>query len=132
MKRVFICSPYHGDVENNLKAARKYTKMVVVAGYCPFAPHLFFPQILDDKDPEERMKGITLGVEQMKVCDEVWVFGTYISKGMGYELEKAKELRIPVQLYDADENRINPATLMIDERVSEEYCKAIYGLEFVV
>lgn len=60
------------------------------------------------------------------------MFGTYISKGMGYELEKAKELRIPVRLYDADENRINPATLMIDERVSEEYCKAIYGLEFVV
>lgn len=106
--------------------------MVVVAGYCPFAPHLFFPQILDDKDSEERIKGITLGVEQMKVCDEVWVFGTYISKGMGYELEKAKELRIPVQLYDAEGNRINPATLMIDERVSEEYCKAIYGLEFVV
>lgn len=131
MKRVFICSPYRGDVERNLKAARKHARMAAIIGYCPIAPHLFFPQFLNDKDPEERIQGITLGVEQMKICDEVWVFGGHISNGMAYELEKAKELKIPVRLYDNEGNRINPATMMIDDRISDAYHKAIYGLEFV-
>lgn len=131
MKRVFICSPYRGDVERNVKAARKHARMAAIIGYCPIAPHLLFPQFLNDRDPEERIMGITLGVEQMKMCDEVWVFGSRISNGMGFELEKAKELGIPVRLYDNGGNRINPATMMIDDRISEEYRNAIRGLKFV-
>lgn len=131
MKRVFICSPYRDDVERNVKAARKHARMAAIIGYCPIAPHLLFPQFLNDRDPEERIMGITLGVEQMKMCDEVWVFGSRISNGMGFELEKAKELGIPVRLYDNDGNRINPATMMIDDRISEEYRNAIRGLKFV-
>ena len=92
MKRVFICSPYRGDVERNLKAARKHARMAAIIGYCPLAPHLMFPQFLNDNDPEQRILGITLGVEQMKVCDEIWIFGGRISNGMAFELEKAKEL----------------------------------------
>ena len=131
MRRVFICSPYRGDVERNVKAARKHARMAAIIGYCPIAPHLLFPHFLNDRDPEERIMGITLGVEQMKMCDEVWVFGSRISNGMGFELEKAKELGIPVRLYDNDGNSINPATMMIDDRISEEYRNAIRGLKFV-
>jgi len=67
----------------------------------------------------------------MKVCDEVWIFGVCISSGMAYELEKAKEWGIPVRLYDRKGNRICPATLMIDDRIREEYRKAVSGLKFV-
>ena len=130
MKRVFICSPYRGDVERNLKAARKHARMAAIIGYCPLAPHLMFPQFLNDNDPEQRILGITLGVEQMKVCDEIWIFGGRISNGMAFELEKAKELGIQARLYDDDGNRISPATMMIDDRVSEEYRHAIHGLKF--
>lgn len=105
--------------------------MAAVVGYCPLVPHLLFPQFLNDKDPEQRILGITLGVEQMKVCDEVWIFGGHISNGMAFELEKAKELGIPVRLYDNDGSRISPDTMMIDDRVSEEYRNAIRGLKFV-
>ena len=97
----------------------------------PDGPHLMFPQFLNDNDPEQRILGITLGVEQMKVCDEIWIFGGRISNGMAFELEQAKELGIPARLYDDDGNRISPATMMIDDRVSEEYRKAIHGLKFV-
>lgn len=131
MKRVFICSPYRGDVEKNLKAARKHARLAAIIGYCPFAPHLMFPQFLNDRDPEQRILGITLGVEMMKVCDEVWIFGDRISSGMAYELEKAKELDIPVRLYDNEGNRINPATMMIDDRITDEYRSAVYGLKYV-
>lgn len=131
MKRVFICSPYRGDVEKNLKAARKHARLAAIIGYCPVAPHLMFPQFLNDRDPEQRILGITLGVEMMKVCDEVWIFGDRISSGMAYELEKAKELDIPVRLYDNEGNRINPATMMIDDRITDEYRSAVYGLKYV-
>ena len=111
MKRVFICSPYRGDVERNLKAARKHARMAAIVGYCPMAPHLMFPQFLNDNDPEQRILGITLGVEQMKVCDEIWIFGGRISNGMAFELEKAKELGIDMLVYTNPEGKaqdINP------------------------
>ncbi len=88
--KVFGCSSYRGDVKVNTENTRRYDRHIAVSGYCPVFLHLFFPQFLDDNDPEERIMGITLGVELIKVCDEVWIFGTRISKGMAYELEEAK------------------------------------------
>ena len=49
---VYICSPYAGDTESNVKAAREYSRFAVDMGYIPFAPHLLFPQFLDDNDPD--------------------------------------------------------------------------------
>jgi hypothetical protein len=40
---VYICSPYAGDVEENVKAARRYCRFAVNQGYIPVAPHLLFP-----------------------------------------------------------------------------------------
>ena len=48
---VYICSPYAGDVESNTAAARRYSRFAVEAGYIPIAPHLLFPQFLDDSSP---------------------------------------------------------------------------------
>jgi hypothetical protein len=45
---VYICSPYSGDVEGNVDAARRYSRFAVDKGYIPIAPHLLFPQFLDD------------------------------------------------------------------------------------
>lgn len=94
-------------------------------------PHLMFPQFLDDSNPEERILGITLGVELMKICDEVWIFGSTISNGMAYELEHARKFGIPIRVYSDDKKRIYPETMMIDDRLTEEFCKAIYCMRFV-
>lgn len=131
MRKVFICSPYRGNVEKNLTDARKHARMAAICGYCPVVSHLVFPQFLNDSNPEERILGITLGVELMKVCDEVWIFGNKITNGMEYELEQAKQMGIPVRMYDNDGNRILPATMMIDDRITDEYRKTVYGLRFV-
>ena len=48
---VYICSPYAGDIETNTAAARRYCRFAVEAGYIPIAPHLLFPQFLNDADP---------------------------------------------------------------------------------
>ena len=102
MKKVFICSPYRGDVERNVALAKAHARFAARCGYCPVVPHLMYPQFLKDSDPDERILGITLGVELMKICDEVWIFGSTISNGMAFELEHASKLGIPVRLYSND------------------------------
>lgn len=127
---VFICSPYRGDTKRNISKARQYARFAADVGRSPVVPHLLFPQFLEDTKADERIKGIELGIVQMKVCDEVWIFGTRISTGMEFEIEKAKEMRIPVRLFDEEMICIYPETLRIDDRVDVEYRKIVSGLRF--
>ena len=87
---IFVCSPFRGDIEHNTELARKYCHQVSELGKIPIAPHLYFPQFLNDADPVEREKGIAFGIALMRFCEEVWVFGDVISDGMKYEIENAK------------------------------------------
>jgi len=87
---VFICSPYAGDIENNVKAARDYCRFAVGKGYIPIAPHLLFPQFMNDADPLERELGLFFGNALMSKCSEVWVFGSNISTGMQAEIKRAR------------------------------------------
>jgi hypothetical protein len=128
---VFGCSPYRGDIETNVANARRYARFIALCGYSPVMPHLMFPQFLDDSKADERIKGIELGVVQMKQCDEMWIFGTKISKGMEYEIDKAKDMNIVVRMFDEDCNEISPVTLKIDDRVDYEFRRIVNGLKFV-
>ena len=58
---VYICSPYSGDVENNVAAARRYSRFAVDNNTIPITPHLLYPQFLDDTDPCERELGMAFG-----------------------------------------------------------------------
>ncbi|MCW1085664.1 hypothetical protein OJ920_10850, partial [Streptococcus anginosus] len=51
---VYICSPYSGDTEANVELARQFCGFAVSAGKIPFAPHLHYPQFMDDADPDQR------------------------------------------------------------------------------
>ncbi len=88
---VYICSPYAGEVDANVMAARKYCRFAVNQGYIPVAPHLLFPQFLDDDDAEERELGLFFGNVLMSKCAEVWVFGNHISSGMAAEIQRAEK-----------------------------------------
>ena len=87
---VYICSPFAGEVEKNIEAARNYSRFAVDKGYIPIAPHLLFPQFLNDADPRERQLGLFFGNALMSKCSEVWVFGNRISTGMAAEIKRAK------------------------------------------
>jgi hypothetical protein len=87
---VYICSPYSGDVEKNVDAARRYCRFAVERGFIPIAPHLLFPQFLDDNDDTERELGLFFGNALMSKCAEVWVFGDRISAGMETEIKRAR------------------------------------------
>lgn len=86
---VYICSPYAGDVENNTAAARRYCRFAVEVGYIPIAPHLLFPQFLNDSNPKERELGLFFGNAILSKCAEIWVFGDRISEGMEAEIKRA-------------------------------------------
>lgn len=90
MKKIFICSPYHGDVESNTKLASSYIRMAYEEGYLPIAPHLLFPQFLNEDSLKEREDGIRIGLELLLDCDEVWVFGK-ATEGMDQEIRFAVE-----------------------------------------
>ena len=99
MKKVYICSPYRGDVETNVQNARKYCRAEVELSCLPIAPHLLFTQFLDDAIPKERERGLRMGTQMLGLCDELWAFGEP-SEGMRMEIEQAGRLGIPVRRLD--------------------------------
>ena len=102
---VFISSPYAGDIEKNTEAARKYCRYAVEQGHTPIAPHLFYPQFLDDKSEAERALGLQMGLQLLNFCDELWVFtgeGNRPSSGMAVEIAYAEENLIPIRYMSGD------------------------------
>jgi len=96
---VYICSPYAGDVETNVAATRRFSRFAVDSGYIPIAPHLLFPQFLDDENLDERQLGLLFGNVLMSKCAEVWVFGKYISNGMDSEIKRAKRKNYRIRYF---------------------------------
>ncbi|BFL49095.1 MULTISPECIES: DUF4406 domain-containing protein [Clostridia] len=96
---VFICSPYAGDIERNTEQAREYSRFAVSKNCIPIAPHLLFPQFMEEDDPAQRSLGIFFGLVLQSKCREVWVFGRTISKGMAMEIAKARERKLPVRYF---------------------------------
>lgn len=99
---VYICSPLSGDVPGNQERARKYSRFAVDKGAIPLAPHLLFPQFMDDSDPAERDLALYMDIILLSKCGEVWVFGETISRGMAVEIEKAKRKGKPIRYFDRD------------------------------
>ena len=97
---VYICSPYAGDVEGNVKKARGYCRAAIDMGYIPVAVHLLFPQFLNDAVKEERELGLFFGNAIMSKCAEVWVCGERISEGMEAEIKRAKRKGYILRYFD--------------------------------
>ncbi|MHB1654399.1 MAG: DUF7768 domain-containing protein [Desulfitobacteriaceae bacterium] len=95
MKVVYICSPLRGDIERNIRKAQGYCRFAVTQGVVPLAPHMIFTQLLDDEIPEERAQGLLMGLELLKHCSEVYVFGHRVSDGMQSEINAANQLGYP-------------------------------------
>ena len=99
---VYICSPFSGDIKNNNKRTRAFCRFALDKGNIPLAPHLMFPQFMNDKDEKERELAIFMDIILMGKCQEVWVLGDVISRGMSIEIEKAKKRRQPIRYFNKD------------------------------
>ena len=99
---VYVCSPFTGDPAGNAEKARRYCRFAVDSGYAPFAPHLFFPQFLDDGIPEERELGLFMAIIMLTKCAELWVFGEQITRGMAQEIRKAESRGMIIRYFTTD------------------------------
>ena len=99
---VYICSPYAGDVEYNVRKAQAYCRFAVESDCVPIATHLLFPQFMDDTDPGERQQALLMSGLLLSKCNEVWVFGEKVSSGMLSEIRKATAHNKPVRYFTTD------------------------------
>ena len=88
---VYICTPLAGDMDGKMEKARRYCKFAVRNGAIPLAPHLLFPQFMDDTNPDERALAMFMNMVLLGKCDQLWVFGKNISEGMAAETGKAEK-----------------------------------------
>ena len=97
---IYICSPLKAygqlGMDQNIEAARRYSRTTALLGHFPLAPHLLLTQFLDDGSGAERQLGLRLGLEILPKCDAVWVFGKYLSSGMRGEIALAADIGIPL------------------------------------
>ena len=94
---VYICSPYAGDIETNVKAAQRYSRFAVDSGYLPIAPHLLFPQFMDDGLGEDRQTAMFMNLVLLSKCAQLWVFGSVRSEGMQQEIKWAKRRHMTIR-----------------------------------
>lgn len=51
MKKVYVCAPLGGNIEQNLKKVKTYTEYALRCGTAPVVPH-FYALCLDDNAPQ--------------------------------------------------------------------------------
>ena len=103
MKKVYICSPFTGDIKKNIENAKIYSRSVYKLGYLPICVHIYLEEATGlcevNGDREELLK---LGREMVKICDEIFVFGRE-SSGMKGEIKLAKRLKKKITYWNGNE-----------------------------
>ena len=97
---VYICSPFSGDVSGNIERAKKYSRYIVDSKAIPIAPHLLFPQFMDDD--AERELALFMDMVLLGKCEELWVFGETVTEGMSAEIAKAKRKNMKIRYFTED------------------------------
>lgn len=97
---VYICSPFSRDISGNIDRAKKYSRYAVDNKAIPIAPHLLFPQFMDDD--EERELALFMDMVLLGKCEELWVFGETVTEGMSAEIAKAKRKNMKIRYFTED------------------------------
>lgn len=104
MRKVYICSPFRGEVEKNIEKAKVFSKWVYNKGILPITVHFYLEEATGlSEEKGDRNELINLGCEMLLMCDECWVFGNTITEGMKKELEIAYNQNIEVKYIKEEE-----------------------------
>ncbi len=98
---IYICAPYSGDIETNIKKASEFARFVYDSGCIPVTPHLLFP-FLNDADKKERENALFMDKVLLGKCDEVWVLSKNITRGMKEELEISIRRKQKIRYFSDD------------------------------
>lgn len=107
MALAYICSPLKSyfdakkavdvTMDQNIELAKSFCVIAMGREYIPIAPHLYFTQFLDDGIESHRAQGLAMGLNVLKYCSVLLVFGEYISAGMRAEIDFAKQNYIDIE-----------------------------------
>ena len=90
IKIIYVCSPYRGNFNVNVRHAQKACRTIVEGGNIPIAPHLYFPQFMNEET--ERELALEFNKCLIEICDKFYVFGSEISEGMQIEIDYANSI----------------------------------------
>ena len=96
---VYVCSPYAGDIETNVKNAKRYSRFAVDENAIPVTPHLLYPQFMDDGLGEDRQTAMFMNLVLLSKCAQLWVFGSVRSEGMQQEIKWAKRRHMTIRYF---------------------------------
>ena len=97
---VYICSPYsQGCINDNIENARRYSRFAVDSHCIPITPHIYFTQFMREEIPDERKTAMFMNMVLLGRCEELWVFGYVISKGMQAEIRRAKRKYMKIRYF---------------------------------
>ena len=96
MRVAYVCAPLAGDLKKNISNAKKFGKFLFDRGMAPVIPHIN-AEILCDDIPFERELGMRADRELLFKCDELWVFGDTMTKGMKEEIHFAKMINMKIK-----------------------------------
>lgn len=97
---VYICSPYsQGCINDNIENARRYSRFAVDSHCIPITPHIYFTQFMRDEIPDERKTAMFMNMVLLGRCEELWVFGDVISKGIQAEIRRAKRKYMKIRYF---------------------------------
>lgn len=119
MKLAYICSPCRGDYEKNIIKAQEYCREAMNDGLLPLAPHVYFTQFVDDSNPEERKLGLRCGLQLLRYCQLIRVYGCEVSAGMYDEIQLAGVLDIEIQVFGPPEFIENVLEIYNHEAVTQ-------------
>ena len=94
---VYICSPYSGDTANNTEKAKKHCRFAVDNNAIPLAPHLLFPQFMNDET--ERDLAMFMDMVLIGRCEQLWVFGDTVTEGMKAEISNMNRKGIKIRRF---------------------------------
>lgn len=100
MKRVFVISPYSGNIEKHLEYLRSCLRDCLLRGETPFAGHGLYtqPGVLKDEVQEERKLGMTAAHCWLPVCDAAVVYGGLVKPNVSaLEISSIIPLDIPIE-----------------------------------
>ena len=93
MEKVYIVSRYSAKTKRerrfNEEVTKYFCRRLMMEGKRPVAPHLFYPQFCDDKNPWERQIGLAYAQSDLDDCDGflIVIIDGVISDGMRGEIE---------------------------------------------
>ncbi|MBO6127185.1 MAG: DUF4406 domain-containing protein [Clostridia bacterium] len=96
---VYICLPFNCNINKICQKAYKYSKFAFLKGYIPISVHIMFAQFMSDFGKNETEKIISMSLEILSRCDELWYFEKIVNEKNIKELEFAKKCMIKTRYF---------------------------------